>query len=292
LPSGAVRLILAALLSLPACAAPIDDEGDAEDAAFLAGGKADELSAAEAAAVLALVNRASFEELDDGARLDSRAADAIVSHRDGGPGPDDDDPIDDLAELDAIPWVGPVAFERLRLYAGAAGCLIISEYFELWGQYNKTIELFNCGAAEVDLADYSICLVRNDDDGCTVTQDLGESILPAGGVTTVCREKSFHPAGLDPVPVLAEGCDLERPGAMVFSGDDRLLVLGQAGAIADSLGRVGYRPPESTWSNTVLQRCNLTPADGTSFYDTGDYFRRLTAADYSSWGVAPVAGCD
>jgi hypothetical protein len=78
---------------------------------------------------------------------------------------------------------------------------------------------------------------------------------------------------------------------MTFNGDDRLLVRRLAdGAIVDALGRVGYRPPQATWANVLLQRCNFAAADGVSFYDHTDYFLDKTG-DTFGFGAPPVAGC-
>jgi phosphatidylserine/phosphatidylglycerophosphate/cardiolipin synthase-like enzyme len=109
--------------------APSDDPLDAADAPF-ASGKADSLTPGgdEARAVLALVNDSSvgFVELDDDVGLHATAAENIIAHRDGPdgiPATDDDDRFDDLAELDAIPFIGPAALDRLLAYATAEGYL-------------------------------------------------------------------------------------------------------------------------------------------------------------------------
>jgi hypothetical protein len=150
----------------------------------------------------------------------------------------------------------------------------------------------SAGDAPIGLADYGVCLVRNTDRTCSVTDDLGTGTLAPGAVTTVCRRKGYHPASTDPDPPFAIGCDLERAGVRTFSGDDRLLVLGPDGAAVDALGRVGYTPPPATWANLGLRRCTLAPADGVSFYDHRDYFTQVTASNLGDWGVAPVAtGC-
>ena len=114
-------LIAALLLSLPACGeAPQAETGDGEWDA-IATGKADgalDPDSDEAKAVLLLVNDpdVTLEQLDDDARLDARAARNIIEHRDA-------ETIDDIPELDAIPYVGPRAFERLVEYAIAQGYL-------------------------------------------------------------------------------------------------------------------------------------------------------------------------
>jgi hypothetical protein len=61
----------------------------------------------EIRAVLRIANTASLETLDDEIALDSRAANNIVARR----------PFADYAQLDAVPYVGPVAFGKLRAYA-------------------------------------------------------------------------------------------------------------------------------------------------------------------------------
>ncbi|MGH1348011.1 MAG: hypothetical protein ACRBN8_41030 [Nannocystales bacterium] len=113
-------LLLTLVVALAACdAGAPDHESDGADDSFLAGPKADGALIAEgtpeALGVLALVNEASHAVLDDDVGLDVRAASNIVDHR------ETPDPFDDLAELDAIPYVGPVALQRLLAYAEANG---------------------------------------------------------------------------------------------------------------------------------------------------------------------------
>lgn len=113
---------------LAGCAAtddvPTDDSNDGIDDVFLFDGKADTGGVVEgspdALGVLKLVNAASKEILDVDAALDRRAAENIVYYRngdDGSSGTGDDETFDTLAELDAIPYVGPSAFARLVEYA-------------------------------------------------------------------------------------------------------------------------------------------------------------------------------
>jgi 5'-nucleotidase len=88
--------------------------GDGLDDSFLVDGKADSGEVAEwsdtACAVLKLANEGSFDVLDDDARLNARSAKSIVDGRAAGT-------YDTLAELDAVKWVGPVAFRQLRDFA-------------------------------------------------------------------------------------------------------------------------------------------------------------------------------
>ncbi len=114
----------------PAEAGPVDGRDDA----FLVPGKADGAiseDSPEARAVLALANSASFEQLDDSDEvgLDIRAADGIYSRRVGPDGvaeTEDDAPFETLAQLDAVPWVGPSAFRKMKAYALEHGYGIVS----------------------------------------------------------------------------------------------------------------------------------------------------------------------
>ncbi|MCX5743463.1 MAG: hypothetical protein NT062_13300 [Proteobacteria bacterium] len=95
--------------------AVIVDERDAEFSL--------EIAPTQEQRVLDVVNTAATSVLDDDVPLDRRAAENIVAHRDGADGihgTADDDPFDDLAELDAIPYVGPVALASLLAFVTPA----------------------------------------------------------------------------------------------------------------------------------------------------------------------------
>jgi phosphatidylserine/phosphatidylglycerophosphate/cardiolipin synthase-like enzyme len=111
-------------LLLAACGG---DEESAADEAFATALPYAEGSP-EALSVMALVNDASVDvaELDGPAKLDARAAKAVIAWRDG---PDatvrtgDDDPFDRLAELDDVKYVGSKTIQTLFAYAQAQGYL-------------------------------------------------------------------------------------------------------------------------------------------------------------------------
>lgn len=113
-------LVSMLLLSLPGCAAYGSDEpGDSLDDSFVEpDGKGDAFGVAEgsclAIGVLEVVHRLTLEELDHQVPLNARAARNIVAARANGP-------IQTLEELDAIPYVGPSAFNALANYAEAEG---------------------------------------------------------------------------------------------------------------------------------------------------------------------------
>jgi DNA uptake protein ComE-like DNA-binding protein len=96
-------------LVLSGCLNPSDEpSSDARGAQF-----ARDLSAAEEFAVLSLANTASAETLDEDVALDVRAARGIVAQR----------PFDTTDQLDAVPYVGPVALIKLLDYARESGLL-------------------------------------------------------------------------------------------------------------------------------------------------------------------------
>ena len=93
----------------------------------------------EAKAILAFVNDADLETLDDDARLDARAAKNIIAARsgaDGQIGTSDDVEIETLAELGDVKYVAEKAFGQLLGYALANG---YSQYKYL---YNLDAERF------------------------------------------------------------------------------------------------------------------------------------------------------
>lgn len=109
---------------------PLDDRNDSFVAPADGDGKADgqdgieSLPEEEKRGVLALANEADYTELDEEVALDARAASGIVDYRHGDdltPGTDDDRTFETLEELDAIPYVGPYAFEQMLQYARANG---------------------------------------------------------------------------------------------------------------------------------------------------------------------------
>ncbi len=119
--------LLLSFVLLASCGVDPGEPIDERDAEFsLAKDDGSPFSPAERAGALALVNTAATSVLDEDVPLDVRAAEGIVAHRDGSDGlhgTADDNAFDDLAELDAIPYVGPKALERLVAYADALGLI-------------------------------------------------------------------------------------------------------------------------------------------------------------------------
>lgn len=105
-------------------ASPPELAEDPLDAAFT-DGKADTGGLVDgtaiACAILQVANTLSESELREDVDLSERAAGALVAYRNGDSETTlaDDQRFDSLAELDAVPYIGPIAFGKLRAFAEA-----------------------------------------------------------------------------------------------------------------------------------------------------------------------------
>ncbi len=110
-------LLAAPALILGACTSPDDVSDDAAEYSE---------SSPEARAIVALVNDPKIDALilTGGAHISRTAATNLIAHRNGGDtlvGTADDDAYDTLAEVDAVPYVGPATLRDLLTYAQAHG---------------------------------------------------------------------------------------------------------------------------------------------------------------------------
>jgi hypothetical protein len=114
--------------TLGACGGPSGDVDGVDDWFVAADGKADTGGIAdgtpEARGVLRVANEVSLADLRDRVGLAAAAANNIDAYRlgdDGVAGDGDDGTFETLAELDAVPYVGPTAFKKLLAYATSLG---------------------------------------------------------------------------------------------------------------------------------------------------------------------------
>lgn len=117
---------LCPLLALVIVGCVAGDAIDGESDRYIVDGKADtggiQEGTAEAGAVLHVASTFSRADLVDEVGLAAKAADNIIAYRNGddeAANTSDDEKFDSLAELDAIPFVGPIAFGKLLAYAQA-----------------------------------------------------------------------------------------------------------------------------------------------------------------------------
>lgn len=110
----------------------------------------------EAFGILRVANSASLETLDDAIALDSRAAKGIFHTRRA------EGDYADLAALDAVPYVGAAAFERLLAYAVADD------------------RLPTCGDGDVQPVMEQCDGTAGCDDACRITYVCGDGVLEVG----------------------------------------------------------------------------------------------------------------
>ncbi len=114
------KVAMVTLVGLVGCASD-DTTGDGRDDSFTTDGKLDgfQCTAAEAAAILTVANTASLNTLKNDVGLSTKAADNIVAVRKGDDevaNTSDDEEFGSLAQLDAVPYIGPTAFAALLQY--------------------------------------------------------------------------------------------------------------------------------------------------------------------------------
>jgi phosphatidylserine/phosphatidylglycerophosphate/cardiolipin synthase-like enzyme len=159
-------LALFLLFPLGACG-PLEEVEDVEEEGTVTVGKADGItfSPCVSAAMLALVNDqgTGVAELR-GLGVASTAAKNLIAHRDGPdtlPGTGDDDPFDDLAELDAVKYVGPLTLKRLAT-AVEAECqqskaeVVFSPQPYAQSHVAKLVPLIDASLKSLDIAMYNL----------------------------------------------------------------------------------------------------------------------------------------
>ena len=116
--ASVIGILTTLVFTVPACTTAEEIEDGVDDA--FPDGKADggiEDGSPEALGVLALVNDTSLtaSKLKAAAGITARVSTNITKHHDGANASDpaDNDPFDTLAELDAIPYVGPATLNAL-----------------------------------------------------------------------------------------------------------------------------------------------------------------------------------
>jgi hypothetical protein len=106
----------------------VEDPEDGHDESYLSGRGLGDLTPLEEGTILSLVNtlsdQALRDPLPDGAGLGDPAVDNLIHVRlgdDGLLGSLDDGYVDTIEELDAVPFIGPIEFEKLLAYAREHG---------------------------------------------------------------------------------------------------------------------------------------------------------------------------
>jgi hypothetical protein len=144
------RLVFLSFLGLSACAVDSDLPADLQEAT---GARSSWDGTPEGVALIDFLNTESTTTtvLDDEVPLDRRAAGNLIAHRDGGDrayGTSDDDLYNNIAEVDAVRWVGPKTIERMIDYVARQG--LIPNDNDLLGSWDDVS--FTVAEAEATLA--------------------------------------------------------------------------------------------------------------------------------------------
>jgi hypothetical protein len=285
-------------IGLAACTTAGVDEDGADDT-FVQQGKADgggiSDGSPEALGVLRVANESSLSTLRSDVGLSSRTAKNIVAYRAGSDhvlGTADDRSIATLAELDAIRYVGPIAFRELLAYAEAQGYVSSgSDPFSAdpHGQpiatYDDVLDLLPPGASFAKLGRFKLYEQHRDcgSSGCSPWQDTNSL-----GFTTILTGdpsgSSFD--GLSQVGELYLIATPDYPQenlSLELQGDP------QAGMRLFIKCEVG--PWNGDWMHAVISARGLTTCDTsvTAYDEIGGETTGASVPFGSLWGVN-VAG--
>ena len=147
-----------AVTSFAASACLSDGETDGRDDDALGAGKADgeELSDCAKREIPAYLNGGVSRDALLAAGIHERAAQNLTAHRDGADGQfgtDDDDLFDTIEEVDAVAYVGPIAFKQLDA-AVAERCAVPADIYADARDVTKPVVKFPAGTVAPTSYDY------------------------------------------------------------------------------------------------------------------------------------------
>jgi hypothetical protein len=139
----------------------------------------------------------------------------------------------------------------------ASADVIITEYVE-GSSYNKAIEIYNATGGTIDLSSYELQFYFNGGTSAGRTIPLSGSL--ADGQSYVVAEDAA-------VPALRDLADLLDTSTSWYNGDDAIVLL-NGGAVADSIGQIGFDPGSqwgggdaSTQDNTLRRKAPVCTGD-------------------------------
>lgn len=218
-------------LGIGACADVSDgDTEDPADDAFLADGKADAFGvenwSPDGAAVLRLVSTRSQADLDDVVGLSPRVAKNIIAARTTRGAA-----FTDLAQLDAVPYVGKTVFEKLRAYADATAMFRTAFRVPTLLGYDEdkvSITTWNEKAAQAGVAGFARYTYVNSSTDYTAKVEAYQARLDAiaGKLGEEAPEVFSYGYALDDYAIVAPICYIGRSGevtALAQSAADNLV---------------------------------------------------------------------
>lgn len=159
--------------------------------------------------------------------------------------------------------------------------LYFSEYVEGSGSENKALELYNAGSTW----DLSTCILRLYSNGNPAANTIStlSGVVTAGATYTICRNDLTND----------RRCDLSNVAAVNFTGND-VVELVCDDELQDSIGQVGFAPPDLAWiangvstmNQTLRRRCEVTQGDRDSsdVYDPSVEWAGFAQNDYDDFG--------
>jgi len=269
-------VLLATALSLSALLAGGCVDDGLEAAELAVAGTPDEL------AVLRFLNDDSttFAVLDTQVKLDRRAAQNLVAHRDGG------DPFDSIDEVDAIAYVGPTPLQKLVDFARAGDWVRDDELFGTFDGVDFTMAEARAAIALVNTA--SAATLK---DGVRLDARAVRSILDARPVLTMTELAGLYYVGT------AMMTRLRAHVATPTSCDDAALVAGLH-AVADGLWltsesdyplEVVAWPGQAAAGASAASMLRLLGLPSTTPVRVGSFDRMMTRLGYSNDEVAVAA---
>jgi len=256
----ALCLAISALATVAGCGsaerpAPTgQDEADATEIPLVDG-------TPDAVGVFALLNdvTTTLEVLDDDARLDRRAAENLMAHRNGEdaePGTEDDETFDTVADVDDVSWVGPSTLNRLAAFARESGW--VPEGDEVLGTYDEVTFSVNDAEAVLELV--------NTADEAQLDVEVGldrravDSILEARPLTTVLALSELYYVGasaLLKLKAFASQTNAGAEGSDCAANDDCDAGLSCGGIPYDGSPEIGKCIDNSNIPGEELE-CNAT----------------------------------
>ncbi len=182
--------------------------------------------------------------------------------------------------------MGALVVLVLLLLSAPARGIVISEYVEGNGN-NQALELYNPAAVPRSITNYALQVYANGSAVPTTTITLSGTIA-TGDAFVIVRST----AGA----ALLATADATS-AALVFTGDDAIVLVNAFGIALDRIGRVGEDPGnqwgngQTSTQNNVLRRVSVAPGpmDPTAPFVPSAEWQGFNQNDFSDVGAAPVA---
>ena len=292
-----LSLIAVGLLAATGCVANDEAETDGIDDVGVSDGKADgeNPTACEEAQIVAYLNEGATSAKLQERGLHSRAADAIVKHRDGADGvfgTEDDDAFDSIDEVDEVAYVGRAAIRQL-IEAVTDRCNTPADPYADARDVTKPLIAFPAGTAAPTGYDYpdggEFSLGGTEfwqkwSGGHNPTYSFGEG-TDKGRLCMQASAIRFEEIMKDPPAALVKlNADTNWSGSFFNWNDD----YSGEGAFGDASGARLW-----AWRTTLIKWISQTKKDGSCYLPTREMVERAATACLSTGATnaGEIQGC-